>query len=207
MPGEAGADEDGTVEIPDDDAADEEDPAVPLTEAPVHTPLVQEWGACTGGLQCAAGLKCNVQSQWYAQCIRSAPAAAGEVQEWGACTGGLKCAAGLVCNVQSQWYAQCIRGAPAAPAVQPAARAPSCEAPEMQKRANCKAQPTCKYDTSRGCTTDWEAVARQQEQDAGKPHHDDGAADDDDDDDDDDHEQQGPGKGWGKGKGKGKGSD
>jgi hypothetical protein len=60
----------------------------------------------------------------------------------------------------------------------------------MQKRANCKAQPACKYDTSRGCTTDWEAVARQQEQDAGKPHHDDGAADDDDDDDDDDHEQQ-----------------
>jgi len=87
----------------------------------------------------------------------------------------------------------------------------------MQKRANCKAQPACKYDTSRGCTTDWEAVARQQEQDAekdgrdqqwpGKPHHDYGAADDDDDDDDDDHEQQGPGKGWGKGKGKGKGSD
>jgi len=59
----------------DDDEADSA-PAAQLTtsiqlQKPNYGGGVQEWGACTGGLQCAAGLICNVQSQWYAQCIRA----------------------------------------------------------------------------------------------------------------------------------------
>jgi len=62
---------DGTDNDEDEEADGDDDTAAasaPLAE-------VQEWGDCTGGKTCAAGLTCNVQNQWYAQCLRSAPVA------------------------------------------------------------------------------------------------------------------------------------
>ena len=68
-------DEAEEVDGDDDDEADSA-PAAQLTtsiklQKPSSGGEVQEWGECTGGLKCAAGLFCNVYSQSYARCLRT----------------------------------------------------------------------------------------------------------------------------------------
>jgi len=96
------------------------------------------WGQCggktwTGSTCCPQGSYCNMQNEWYSQCVKGngpadtdAPPTVAPTDPvgddgsacsavWKQCGGqnwmGPKCcAAGLRCNRQSKWYSQCVTG-------------------------------------------------------------------------------------------------
>ena len=116
---------------------------------------VQLWGNCHGKVECcAAGAECNVQSQWYAQCVPAKAAVPSPTQaeetcplpngqrvgNYGACTGAKAgcCAEGLVCEVRSQWYSQCVK----APATASPPALPAC-GHFVRVWGNCHQQEHC----------------------------------------------------------------
>jgi len=125
-------------------------PGAPSPLAPSPVPpsgeCVAMWEKCGGegwtGPSCCSGSHCEVQSQWYHQCVSDnvpkgdegeaeaepeaeveaeddAPPAGGCASLWDKCggegwTGTSCCLAGSFCREQSQWYSQCVpEGSPA----------------------------------------------------------------------------------------------
>eukprot|EP01059_Diplonema_ambulator_P007214 TRINITY_DN1670_c0_g1_i6.p1 TRINITY_DN1670_c0_g1~~TRINITY_DN1670_c0_g1_i6.p1 ORF type:complete len:342 (+),score=82.70 TRINITY_DN1670_c0_g1_i6:86-1111(+) len=121
-------------------------PPTPSTPTPTVTPpssgcttLIPVWGNCHNAKGCCeTGNVCDVQSQWYAQCIPAgttgipanpatpppatttptppaSPPSSGcstTIPEWGSCLSAPTCCeSGTSCYQQSQWYAQCSKSA------------------------------------------------------------------------------------------------